>query len=71
MGRHDAGMLYASERSAARLLDMKPAEFRSLVDVGALPRPTKLAGNVERWRVADLDAIMRGALPKPTDEFDL
>lgn len=71
MGRHDTQMLYASERSAARLLDMKPAEFRSLVEAGALPRPVKIAGEVERWRVKDLDAIAGGSLAKPSEEFDL
>ncbi|MDB6455201.1 helix-turn-helix transcriptional regulator [Falsirhodobacter sp. 20TX0035] len=64
-------MLYASERSAARLLDMKPTEFRALVDAGALPRPVKIAGAVERWRVQDLDAILQGTKPKPNEEFDL
>lgn len=71
MGRHDAPMLYASERSAARLLDMKPAEFRALVTAGALPRPAVINGDIERWRVADLDAILQGTLPKPQQDFDL
>ena len=71
IGQHDPQMLYASERSAARLLDMKPAEFRALVNAGALPKPVRITDDVERWRVMDLDAIMRGRAPKPREEFDL
>lgn len=70
MGRHDPGILYASERSAAKLLDMTPAQFRDLVDRGALPAPAKI-GEHERWSVADLDAIVRGHAPKPVDDFEL
>ena len=40
MGAHQQ-ILYASEQSAARLLDMRPAEFRALVDAGALPPPPR------------------------------
>lgn len=69
MGAHQQ-ILYASEQSAARLLDMRPAEFRALVDAGALPPPLKIAGQIERWRVADLDAILSGQKPKPTEEFE-
>ncbi len=64
-------VMYASERSAARLLDMRPAEFRALVDAGALPPPVKIAGKLERWSVGDLDAIVRGIKPKPVEDFDL
>jgi len=51
--------LFANDRNAAALLDMKPAEFRALVDKGVLPGPKNIAG-YERWRVADLDAIASG-----------
>lgn len=71
MTQHSTHPLYASERSAARLLDMKPAEFRELVSVGALPPPIKIAGTVERWNVSDLDLIIRGKKPKPEEEFTL
>lgn len=48
------------ERTAARLLDMKPAEFRTLVEVGALPQPRCIVPGVERWYVPDLDAVASG-----------
>lgn len=41
-------------------MDMTPAEFRGLVEAGALPAPINLHGFV-RWRVADLEAIQTGA----------
>ena len=52
--------IYASEKTAARLLDMETKEFRELVANGALPPPTKITAGVERWRVADIDAILTG-----------
>lgn len=52
-------LILASERSAAKLLDLKAAEFRSLVEKGVLPRPMDLDG-FERWDVAKLEAIARG-----------
>jgi hypothetical protein len=51
--------LFASERTAARLLDMKPDEFRGLVDRGHLPPPRRI-GEVERFDVAELQAVIRG-----------
>lgn len=53
--------ILASERNAAKLLDMKPADFRSLVDSGVLPKPTKI-GEFERWDVEQLRAIASGDL---------
>ncbi len=32
-----ADLLFANDRSAAKLLDMKPADFHKLVDGGMLP----------------------------------
>lgn len=51
--------IFASAAKAARLLDMKPAEFRALVDQGALPRPRRI-GEHERWDMAQIQAILRG-----------
>lgn len=51
--------LFASDRSAAKLLDMKPAEFLGLVDGGHLPRPRDIGG-LERWDVEELRRIVRG-----------
>ncbi len=52
-------LIFASERSAARLFDMKTAEFRELVKAGALPGSVRIGG-FERWRVADLEAVASG-----------
>ncbi len=52
-------LIFANERRAAKLLDMKLAEYRALVDMGILPPPIDLAGH-KRWRVSDLEAIASG-----------
>ncbi len=52
-------LIFATERSAAKLLDMKPAEFRGLVDDGVLPKPANIGG-FERWDVEQLQSIARG-----------
>lgn len=70
MAKRTLTPLFARDRTAAQLLDMTPSEFLALVNAGALPRPTRV-GNFERWSVADLDAILRGAIPKPTEDFVL
>lgn len=51
--------LFASEKTAARLLDMKPDTFRELVDKGHLPPPRRI-GDVERFDLAELQAVIRG-----------
>ena len=51
--------ILASERTAAKLLDMKPAAFRALVNEGHLPKPRDIAGH-ERWDVEELRQIGRG-----------
>ena len=53
--------IFASETTAARLLDMKPAEFRSLVEAGHLPPPDEIAPGVKRWKTDMLDKIASGA----------
>lgn len=55
-----APVLFASETSAARLLDMKVAEFRSLVEAGHLPRGREIAPGVLRWATDDLRRIANG-----------
>lgn len=52
--------ILASETSAARLLDMKVAEFRSLVEAGHLPRGREIAPGVHRWITDDLRRIASG-----------
>ena len=51
--------IFATKRSAARLLDMKPGEFTQLVDAGHLPRPRKI-GHMNRWDVDELRRIITG-----------
>ncbi|WP_288949284.1 hypothetical protein [uncultured Paracoccus sp.] len=68
MGKHEPIQpLFASEKTAARLLDMHPAEFRKLVDAGSLPGPVKH----KRWDVEQIRAIMRGEFVRPSEDFDL
>lgn len=52
--------LFASEQSAARLMDMKTADFRALVEAGHLPRGREIAPGVVRWPVDDLRSIAKG-----------
>lgn len=52
--------LFASETTAAALLDMKPREFRDLVKAGALPGGREIAPGLVRWHVDDLRAIASG-----------
>ena len=51
--------IFAGERSAAKLLDLKPAEFSALVESGHLPKPRDIGG-FERWDVLDLRRIISG-----------
>lgn len=53
--------MFASEATAARLLDMKPARFRELVEAGHLPPPF-LVGGDRRFDVAELRRVIRGEL---------
>lgn len=52
--------ILASETSAAKLLDLKPAEFRALVQAGLLPRGREIAPGLVRWPVKDLENIANG-----------
>ena len=54
-----AVQIAVAEKRAAKLLDMKPAEFRALVNQGILPRPRKI-GPYERWDAEELRSIVRG-----------
>ena len=68
MGRHSITWpMFASERTAAAILDMPSTEFRRLVAAGALPGPIALG----RWDVEQLAAIVRGTKPKPSEDFVL
>lgn len=50
--------LFATAKTAAKLLEMKEAEFLALVKDGALPSATKF----DRWDVELLQKAMRGDL---------
>ncbi|MBR9763873.1 MAG: hypothetical protein GYB53_10195 [Rhodobacteraceae bacterium] len=54
-------LILASESKAAKLLDMKPSDFRALVDAGVLPKPAEIGG-FKRWDVEQLRAIASGDL---------
>lgn len=53
--------IFVTEATAAQLMDMKPAEFRKLVEAGHLPRPCEIAPGMVRWQVDDLRKIASGA----------
>lgn len=53
--------IFATEATAAKLLDMKPAEFCRLVEAGLLPRGREIAPGMVRWPVDDLRRIASGA----------
>lgn len=59
MSNRTPHFLFVGEKRAAELFDMKPAEFRGLVDDGVLPKPRPI-GPHERWDVEQLQSIARG-----------
>lgn len=63
--------LALDDRTAAKLLCMKPAFFRELVQTGALPKPVRIAGNIERWLYSDIEAVLKGNAARPSQEFEL
>jgi hypothetical protein len=52
--------IHANETTAAALLDMRPAEFRSLVEGGHLPRGREIAPGIIRWDTEQLRKIGTG-----------
>ena len=57
--------IFANETSAARLLDMKPAEFRALVEAGHLPKGKEIAPGFVRWDTEELRKLAKGELARP------
>lgn len=51
--------LFASDTKAARLLDMKRADFLELVENGDLPKPRDIGG-LKRWDMVELRKIVSG-----------
>ena len=62
--------LAVKAQTAAAMLDLPPSEFLRLVERGALPPPVRI-GQHERWRVEQLNAIIRGDAAKPDEGFEL
>lgn len=62
--------LAVGDATAAKLLDMPASEFRRLVQVGALPPPVDVGGH-KRWRVDQIEAILRGDAARPSEDFEL
>lgn len=58
------------DTTAAAMLDMSAAEFRRLVERGALPPPFRIGG-LERWRVDQIEAILRADAARPEENFEL
>lgn len=56
---HRPTPLFANDKTAAQLFDMKLAEFLSMVDAGHLPKAKEIAG-IKRWDVEELRRIARG-----------
>ncbi|UWQ47633.1 hypothetical protein K3719_07935 [Leisingera aquaemixtae] len=48
------------EKTAAKMMDMTPGDFRRLVGAGCLPSPITLTSGIERWRVSDLESVLNG-----------
>ena len=63
--------LFANEANAARLFDMKPAEFRDLVERGLLPSGTEIAPGFIRWNCEQLKAIASGVAARPDAGLEL
>ncbi len=51
--------IFASESSAAKMLDMKLADFRRLVEQGDLPPPREIGG-LKRWDIEEIRGIISG-----------
>ena len=62
--------LYASEKTAAKLLDLRPKQFLELVAHGALPPPIKI-GKYSRWDVEQIRAIITGNAARPKERFEI
>lgn len=70
MGTPRLAPLFAGPKKAAALLDMTQAEFLSLVERGALPRPVRIGGKIERWNMRQIEAILTGeAMKDDTPEW--
>lgn len=53
--------LFATDKTAAQLLELTTSEFLALVEAGALPGPILIGPKVQRWAIKDLEAVGSGA----------
>lgn len=61
--------IFATDRTSAKLLDMKLLQFLELVEAGALPKPVKIGGQLVRWSVKELEAIKTGEIMEAEFEW--
>jgi len=52
--------LFAGEKKAAAILDMKVSEFLGAVGAGHLPKAREIVPGFPRWDVEELKRIARG-----------
>lgn len=52
------------------MLDMSEAEFLELVAASAMPAPKRF-GELERWDVSEIQAIVKGEARLPKEEFEV
>ena len=60
--------IWAKERTAARLCDQTPADFRDLVNKGIFPKPEIRRDGVELWRVSSLEKLANGKAAIPEEQ---
>lgn len=60
-----------SAEKAARLLDLKPAEFLAAVESGHLPDGKEIIPGKKRWPVDVLRAIVKAEAVLPQEDFDI
>ena len=68
--RLEGSPIAVSAKSAAALLDMSHAKFCELVRSGALPT-SKMIGDLERWEVQEIRAIISGDARQPAEDIEL
>ena len=66
-----APLIFASDRTAAKMFDISYREFLDLVEMGFLPKPVLVGGQHLRWRVTELEWIASGAAARPEIDEDI
>ncbi len=57
--------ILVTENTAAAMLDMRPDEFRALVEGGHLPGGREIAPGFKRWDTEELRKLAKGELSRP------